>query len=360
MNASLIRLHLLKGIILSTERILNLIDAIPLPVLVIGPDDRIRATNTPLEALLGTDLIGKHHITALRQPAVIDAIAAVRQSGSKTSVRFVTRERDKDTPFRVLVAKADDDVVLTFEDQSAAEDVGKMRRDFVANVSHELRTPLTALLGFIETLSGAARDDPAARARFLGIMAHEANRMTRLVDDLLSLSRVEEDERVRPREQVELGALLASVIKGLEPQASAADVAVRLDLKCPVQHVPGDAGQLTQVFSNLIENGIKYGASGKQVLVTLEEPVNHLRLRGQGVQIRVADQGDGIAGHHIARLTERFYRVDSHRSRQVGGTGLGLAIVKHIINRHRGRLLIESELGQGTIVSVFLPVASLS
>lgn len=350
----------MKGVALSTERILSLIGALPVPVLVIGPDDRIRATNAALEALLGSGLIGKHHITALRQPAVIDAIAAVRKSGTTASVRFVNRERDKDNVYQVVVALADPDVVLSFEDQTAAEDIGKMRRDFVANVSHELRTPLTALLGFIETLSGAARDDAAARARFLGIMAHEANRMTRLVDELLTLSRVEEDERVRPRDQVDLGALLASVIKGLEPQAAAADVTVDLVLKANPLYVIGDAGQLTQVFSNLVENGIKYGASGKVLVVTLEEPTNHLRLRGQGVQISVADKGDGIAAHHIARLTERFYRVDSHRSREVGGTGLGLAIVKHIINRHRGRLLIESELGQGTTVSVYLPMASLS
>jgi two-component system, OmpR family, phosphate regulon sensor histidine kinase PhoR len=345
---------------LSTDHLSPLIAAIPMPVLVIGPDDRIRATNRPLDALLGSDLAGKHHITALRQPAVIDAIAQVRMSGDSTSVRFVTRDRVKDTHFAVCVALAGQDVILSFEDQSAAEDVGKMRRDFVANVSHELRTPLTALLGFIETLSGAARDDPAARARFLGIMAHEANRMTQLVDDLLSLSRVEEDERVRPREKVELAQVLTSVIKGLEPQAAAADVAVRLVTARDTLTVPGDQRQLTQVFTNIIENAIKYGAAGKDIGVTLDEPANHLRLRGQGVRITVTDKGDGIAPHHIARLTERFYRVDTHRSREVGGTGLGLAIVKHIINRHRGRLLIESVLGQGTVVSVFLPVESVS
>jgi two-component system phosphate regulon sensor histidine kinase PhoR len=342
------------------ETVLSLIAAIPMPVLVIGADDRIRATNPPLETVLGRDLVGKHHITALRQPAVIDAITRVRASRTGTTVRFVSRDRDKDTPYQVHVAPVGADIILSFEDQSAAEDVGKMRRDFVANVSHELRTPLTALLGFIETLGGAARDDASARERFLGIMAHEAQRMTRLVDDLLSLSRVEEDERVRPREQVELCGLLASVIKGLEPQAAAADVTVSLKLGRDEMHVPGDAGQLTQVFANLIENGIKYGASGKDLVVTLAEPANHLRLRGQGVLISVADKGDGIAAHHIARLTERFYRVDTHRSREVGGTGLGLAIVKHIINRHRGRLMIESALGQGTTVSVFLPMESLS
>lgn len=343
-----------------SETILPLIAAIPMPVLVIGADDRIRATNPPLDAVLGRDLIGKHHITALRQPAVIEAIAQVRSARSATIVRYVARDRDKDTPFQVHVAPVGTDIILSFEDQSAAEDVGKMRRDFVANVSHELRTPLTALMGFIETLGGAARDDATARERFLGIMAHEAQRMTRLVDDLLSLSRVEEDERVRPREQVELCGLLASVIKGLEPQAAAAAVTVRLDLCRDSLQVSGDAGQLTQVFSNLIENGIKYGASGKELVVTLAPPAQHQRLRGTGVQISVADKGDGIAAHHIARLTERFYRVDTHRSREVGGTGLGLAIVKHIINRHRGRLLIESELGQGTTVSVFLPMESVS
>jgi two-component system phosphate regulon sensor histidine kinase PhoR len=349
----------MKGPVL-TETIPALIAAIPMPVLVIGQDERIRATNPALDAILGRDLTGKHHITALRQPGVIDAIARVRAVGGAVSVRFVARERDKDTPFLVHIVAAGRDIVLSFADQSAAEDVGKMRRDFVANVSHELRTPLTALLGFIETLGGAARDDAAARARFLGIMAHEAERMTRLVDDLLSLSRVEEDERVRPRELVDLCGLLASVIKGLEPQAAAADVTVRLDLAQEMLRVPGDAGQLTQVFANLIENGIKYGGSGKVLIVALHEPTNHLRLRGQGVQISVTDKGDGIAAHHIARLTERFYRVDTHRSREVGGTGLGLAIVKHIINRHRGHLLIESELGQGTRVSVFLPVEMVS
>jgi two-component system phosphate regulon sensor histidine kinase PhoR len=345
---------------LTTERILSLIGAIPMPVLVIGPDDRIRATNPALEALLGSDLIGKHHITALRQPAVIDAIASVRQGAAPTSLRHVTRDRDRDNIYQVVIARADDDVVLSFEDQSAAEDIGKMRRDFVANVSHELRTPLTALLGFIETLNGAARDDANARARFLDIMAHEAHRMTRLVDELLTLSRVEEEERVRPRDPVDLGQVLTSVIKGLEPQVASSDLQLKLVLPPQPQIVPGDAGQLAQVFSNLIENGIKYGASGKLLQITLHEPTQHRRLRGQGVQISVTDQGDGIAAHHIARLTERFYRVDSHRSREVGGTGLGLAIVKHIVNRHRGRLVIESELGQGTTVSVFLPLAAMS
>lgn len=345
---------------MTKEHIVSITDAIPLPVLLIGSDDRVRAANRFIDLILGPDLVGKHYITALRQPAVIAAIAETRRAGAGRVVRFAGRTGPKDTEYKLSVAAAGDDIVLTFQDQTAATEAGQMRRDFVANVSHELRTPLTALLGFIETLNGAARDDPAARDRFLAIMSHEANRMTRLVDDLMSLSRVEEDERIRPREAVDLGALLGSVIKGLEPQAGAAKVIVALNLPDADEVVPGDPGQLVQVFTNLVENAIKYGASGGDIAVSLMPRAMHRRLRGEAVQISVTDKGDGIAEHHIARLTERFYRVDTHRSREVGGTGLGLAIVKHIINRHRGRLLIESQEGQGTTVSVFLPTGEVS
>ena len=327
-----------------------------MPVMVIGRDDRVGAVNPALESILGAGLVGKHYISALRQPSVVEAITTLRSGGAAGTVRYSSRDGAKDTVYRVSVSPAGSDIVLSFEDQTASEDAGKMRRDFVANVSHELRTPLTALMGFIETLGGAARNDAAARDRFLGIMAHEASRMTRLVDDLLSLSRVEEDERVRPREHVDLPALLNSVIKGLEPQAADAGVTVELDTADGSEMVQGDAGQLVQVFTNLIENGIKYGASGGIVKVTIHPRAMDIRLRSQAVQISIADKGEGIASHHIARLTERFYRVDSHRSREVGGTGLGLAIVKHIVNRHRGRLLIESEEGLGTTISVFLPI----
>ncbi|MGJ8622404.1 MAG: sensor histidine kinase [Yoonia sp.] len=341
-------------------RIATLIDALPVPVLLIGPDDRVRAVNAPVSAILGHDLTGNHYITALRQPAVIAAIAKARRDQTGGTARFTGRDGPRDTLYRVVVAPAGDDLVLTFEDQTAAETAGQMRRDFVANVSHELRTPLTALLGFIETLGGAARDDAQARDRFLEIMAHEANRMTRLVDDLLSLSRVEEDERVRPRERVDLTSVLSSVIKGLEPQAQDAGVTVTLQNEGMDDTIPGDSGQLLQVFTNLVENGIKYGREGGKVTVTILPRQMHRRLRGEAIAVVVADDGEGIAAHHIARLTERFYRVDNHRSRQVGGTGLGLAIVKHIINRHRGRLLIESTVGEGTKISVFLPVSAPS
>ena len=340
---------------MSDNSVAAIVNAVPLPVAVVGPDDRLRCVNRPLAAMLGPDLAGKHYITALRQPAVLDAIVQARAQKEPVIAMYLGRDGPRDTTYRVTVAQAAENIVLTFEDRSAAEDAGQMRRDFVANVSHELRTPLTALLGFIETLGGAARNDPAARDRFLQIMSREANRMTRLVDDLLSLSRVEEDERVRPREHVVLGDLLSAVIKGLEPQASAAGVTVSLKLPDAPETVPGDEGQLMQVFTNLIENAIKYGASGGQVDVALIARQVYPRLRGEGVEITVTDQGEGIAAHHIPRLTERFYRVDNHRSRAVGGTGLGLAIVKHIVNRHRGRFSVESELGQGTTIRVLLP-----
>lgn len=337
------------------KTITSLINALAVPTLVVGSDARMVAMNDPFEALIGPGQLGKHYITILRQPSVADAIGAVLGGGSAVQTRFHDRDGTKDTVYGVLVAPAQGYVVLSFEDLTAKEDAGQMRRDFVANVSHELRTPLTALLGFIETLSGAARDDAGARDRFLKIMEHEANRMTRLVDDLLSLSRVESDERVRPIEPVDLGGLLTSVIKGLEPQVAARGMTVTLELPKTADAVPGDPGQLAQVFTNLIENGLKYGAEGGNVTVVLDPVQDQARLRAKGVRICVSDDGEGIAEHHLARLTERFYRVDSHRSREVGGTGLGLAIVKHIVNRHRGKLLIESALKQGTQVSVFLP-----
>jgi two-component system phosphate regulon sensor histidine kinase PhoR len=344
-------------VLLTYQHIADVIAALPMPVLVIGPEDRVRAVNPALEGIFGPDLVGKHYISALRQPSVVAAITMLRGGGDASTVRFSSRDGASDTIYRVTISAAGQDIVLSFDDQTASEDAGKMRRDFVANVSHELRTPLTALMGFIETLRGAARNDPKARDRFLEIMTNEAARMTRLVDDLLSLSRVEEDERVRPRENIDVPGLMASVIKGLEPQASAAAVSVTLYSEETEQMVPGDAGQLVQVFTNLVENAIKYGSSGEKVDVTIHAPAIDLRLRGEAVKISVQDHGDGIPNHHIARLTERFYRVDSHRSREVGGTGLGLAIVKHIVNRHRGRLLIESEVGEGTIFSVYLPIS---
>ena len=338
----------------------DLVNAFPLTAVLIGPNERILAANQLAKDLFSSECVGQHFINVLRQPNVLDAIEAVIVRGQHIETRYLGRDGGRDTTYRVnaapVAAPNGPAVLLTFEDLTDIEEAGKMRRDFVANVSHELKTPLTALMGFVETLRGPARNDPKAQDRFLTIMEREASRMSQLVQDLLSLSRVEEHERVRPTEQVELVSLVASVKQSLEPVAKSSDVTINLDVPETQVQVLGDSNQLRQVLTNLIENGIKYGGAGKSVDVSVSVPIDQPLIRGKGVTIHVTDHGEGIAEHHIPRLTERFYRVDSHRSREVGGTGLGLAIVKHIINRHRGRLRIQSTLGQGTVFSVILPV----
>jgi len=236
---------------------------------------------------------------------------------------------------------------------TAVELAEAMRRDFVANVSHELRSPLTALTGFIETLRGAARDDAAARERFLAIMEREAGRMNRLVRDLLHLSRVEAEERVRPTTRIALVDVLKAPMASLRPLAEASGVRLVLEGEEVPSTLPGDADQLVQVFQNLIENAVKYGGAGGVVTVRLSPD----RLpKAAAVRVDVIDRGEGIDEVHLPRLTERFYRVDSHRAREKGGTGLGLAIVKHIIQRHRGRLHVQSRKGEGSTFSVILPL----
>lgn len=246
-------------------------------------------------------------------------------------------------------------LILSFQDVTQLAQAGQMRRDFVANVSHELRTPLTALMGFIETLRGAARDDADARDRFLSIMEGEASRMNRLVGDLLSLNRVESKERIRPKEEMDLVAHLASTLKTMQPLADADKVSLKFTPPSEPVTIIGDPDQLLQVFMNLIENAIKYG--GDQVEMTVELLERDPSLRTAAVRVKVMDNGAGIDPIHLPRLTERFYRADNHRSREQGGTGLGLAIVKHIVNRHRGRLRVSSDLGVGTCFAVTLPLS---
>lgn len=338
---------------MDTELVRKLVAAMPLPVIAIGPDERILAVNGAATDLFGGGIEGRHHLLSLRQPGLQAAIAAALGEGETGTARHVIPGPSQDISFRVTVAPfAPGHALLTFVDVTEAEQMGQMRRDFVANVSHELRTPLTALLGFIETLRGAARDDAAARERFLAIMEREAGRMNRLISDLLHLSRVEAQERVRPTERIDLGGLVAAAVTGLRPLAEAAGVRIEVTGEAGPLWVPGDADQITQVLVNLIENAVKYGGSGG--LVTLHVAREQLP-RGAGFRVDVIDRGEGIDAVHLPRLTERFYRVDGHRSREQGGTGLGLAIVKHIVQRHRGRIRIESERGKGSVFSVILP-----
>jgi two-component system phosphate regulon sensor histidine kinase PhoR len=248
--------------------------------------------------------------------------------------------------------------LVVLSDRTRERVVERMRADFVANVSHELRTPLASLIGFVETLRGPAADDPPAQQRFLEIMAEQGARMNRLIDDLLSLSRIELTEHQVPSEPLDLAGLIQRMVAGFEPRLAQRDVKLAMQIQADLPVVAGDADQMAQVLQNLLDNGLKYGRDGGVLSldVRLAEPGNRWPGR-RGIVVAVADQGTGIPREHLPRLTERFYRVDKGRSRAVGGTGLGLAIVKHIVNRHRGQLLIESEVGKGTTVSVWLPLA---
>ena len=334
------------------EQVAQILAGLPLAAILIGQNERIVEANDTALTLLGAAIVGRHHGFALRQPEVLDAIAAALQRGEASVVRHVTPGPSHEVVYRVSVSVVGSGAMCLFQDISDQEQAEQMRRDFVANVSHELRTPLTSLLGFIETLRGAAKDDVAARARFLGIMATEAERMNRLIRDLLHLSRVEAQERQRPATRHDLAALIRSAVLSLHPMAEAAGI--ELDcagLDAPVM-VFVDPDQMMQVVTNLVENAIKYGASGKVVRIALSRDTGP---RGPLVRLDVTDHGDGIDPLHIPRLAERFYRVDGHRSREKGGTGLGLAIVKHIAHRHRGRLVIDSTPGKGSVFSVLLP-----
>jgi two-component system phosphate regulon sensor histidine kinase PhoR len=242
-------------------------------------------------------------------------------------------------------------------DIAAARRSDRMRADFVANASHELRTPLASLLGFVETLRGPARDDEAARDRFLAIMHEQATRMARLIDDLLSLSRIEMNEHVPPTGRVELGEALRRVAETLQQKAAARGMRIEVAVPAGLPPAIGDADELAQLFQNLVDNAIKYGRPETPVRVAARRADRPLPGAEAAVAVSVADEGEGIAREHLPRLTERFYRVDTARSRAAGGTGLGLAIVKHIVGRHRGALEIASERGRGSTFTVRLPAA---
>lgn len=331
-----------------------LLAGIPLPCVLIGFDDRVLAANAQAQALFGAASLGRHFGLTFRQPDLLAAIAVARGGGVPLPLRHVQPGPSQDSVFEVTVTAVPQGVLLAFQDLSALTQMDQMRRDFVANVSHELRTPLTALLGFIETLRGPARDDAQARARFLGIMATEAERMNRLVRDLLHLSRVEAEERIAPDGHVDLGGVARTVAAMFAETAAATGVSIVIEGAEDPLVIRADHDQMVQVLSNLIENAVKYGSpAGGKVTVSFARIATAL---GPKLQLTVADQGEGIDSLHLPRLTERFYRVDGHRSREKGGTGLGLAIVKHIVSRHRGRLQIESEPGIGSKFRVILPI----
>jgi len=335
------------------------IDTLADPALLIGRDLRIIAENEPARALFGDRLRGEDLRLVLRHPAVLDAVREALARDCSVG-REVTGLGTDNGAYRVRVVDAGPDAqgakrqLLTFTDITQARLTERMRVDFIANASHELRTPLATLLGFIETLQGPAAEDEPARQRFLDIMGREAGRMSRLIDDLLSLSRIELDKYVRPQGALQLAPLFADVAKTLAMRLEADE---RQLIVLPHDDLPlviADRDQILQVLHNLISNALKYGHSGTAIVLRAER-LPALAGRDGVVRVTVEDQGEGIAPEHLPRLTERFYRVDTSRSRKMGGTGLGLAIVKHIIERHRGQFELSSRQGEGTRVSFTLP-----
>lgn len=345
--------------------IADIVAALPDPTVLLGTDGRVITLNAMAGTIAPSLRPGELAMLALRIPEVIDAVRRAGVSRRPERAEFAERV-PSERWFEVIVSPIPDKngvggrsaqrLLLTFRDLTPIRRVEEMRVDFVANASHELRTPLAALSGFIETLKGPARNDTAARERFLDIMEAQAKRMARLIDDLLSLSRIELAAHVRPQTPVELLPIIRQVVDAL--QMLARDRGVTVSVSAPKEPlvVSGDRDELTRVFENLIENALKYGASGKRVEITLSRAFNV--SGGEEAVVAVRDYGPGISGEHLPRLTERFYRVDVTESRAQGGTGLGLALVKHIMNRHRGRLNIESRAGEGATFTVRMPVST--
>ncbi len=330
-------------------RIADAIEAIGEPVLIVG-DNRVLAANGPARALLGGHVIGEDVRLAIRHPAAAERLIAALDGGGDASVHLVglgTRDQRWEMRMRALAGGRR---IVHLSDKTGVHATDKIRIDFVANASHELRTPLASLLGFIETLGDEAGDDPETRTRFLKVMHDEAVRMQRLVDDLMSLSRIEAEKYREPDQAVDLGTMIAALVTEFVSTQGArgSEVVTRLE---PVPPVKGDYPRLSQLLHNIVGNALKYGRAGTPVTIRLVRD-------GQMARLAVTDEGEGIAPEHLPRLTERFYRVDSGRSRALGGTGLGLSIVKHIVERHRGRMDIHSIPGTGTTVTILLPLDS--
>lgn len=344
---------------------------LPDAVLRIDRNRTVLDANPAAAALLGLAPVGQDLAGLLRDPGFTASVERALAAGGLHESAF-TLHGETERSVRAIVRRVADGgpgepaALVVLHDDTARRRLEQMRADFVANVSHELKTPLASLIGFIETLRGPAAGDAEARQRFLEIMQEQAARMRRLVDDIMSLSRIELEEHQPPTGRVELLPILQNLMEALQVQAMKRRITFRIERRVAADDrlaVTGDRDQLIQVFQNLLDNAVKYGREGTAVVISVARASGD-RLAAardpraaEAAEVAVIDQGEGIPAEHLSRLTERFYRVDRGRSRQLGGTGLGLAIVKHILNRHGGRLAIDSKLGQGSRFTVFLPIA---
>jgi two-component system phosphate regulon sensor histidine kinase PhoR len=350
---------------------------LPDAVLRIDRNRTVLDANPAAAVLIGLAPVGQDLTGLLRAPGFTASVERALAGGGIHESAF-TLHGQNERSVRAIVRRLADGgpgepaALVVLHDDTARRRLEQMRADFVANVSHELKTPLSSLIGFIETLRGPAAGDAEARQRFLEIMQEQAARMRRLVDDIMSLSRIELEEHQAPIGRVELLPILQNLMEALQVQAVTRRITFRLERRTQdddVLAVTGERDQLIQVFQNLLDNAVKYGREGSAVVIAvaraggerLPAPRDPREKRpAAAAEVAVIDQGEGIPAEHLSRLTERFYRVDRGRSRQLGGTGLGLAIVKHILNRHGGRLAIESKIGQGSRFTVFLPLSSSS
>ena len=314
---------------------------------------RVTAANQVALRLLGPNIVSQNVRMAFRHAGAIERLTDPDAQHSGHPIRLVGIGQKNQLWDMRIQTMGPSQKIVHMADRSGTQAAEKMRVDFVANASHELLTPLAAIKGFIETLDDpAAGDDVATRSRFLGIMATETDRMQALVRDLMSLSRIEAEKYDPPQTPVDFSDVVMETVDQLRNSQKERGADIMIDVMAGLPPVMGDSGQLRQLVSNILNNALKYGRAGTPVTVSL------VRSRsGAMINFTVADVGDGIAPEHLPRLTERFYRVDSGRSRLVGGTGLGLSLVKHIVDRHRGHLEIRSTVGKGTTVSILLPVA---
>ncbi len=331
----------------------EIIEGLPDPLLLLRPDRSVQRANAAAHAVFGGEIAA-----VLRHPGLREAIdRAWRDHSPQTADLSLAAPVPREVHATVTLLEGPEPLaLLILSDRTRERAVERTRADFVANASHELRTPLASLKGFIDTLRGPAADDLPAQRRFLAIMAEQAERMNRLIDDLLSLSRIELLEHQPPSGTVDLADLTRRILEGFEPRLAARHITLTLNVSPGLPTITADSDQLAQVLTNLVDNAVKYGRDGGEVRIALGPPPQGEGWPTRpGLVLTVADDGPGIPRAHLPRLTERFYRVDAGRSRSAGGTGLGLAIVKHIINRHRGQIQITSEEGRGARFSVWLP-----